>query len=48
MDKAIVAENATVGNNVTLGCGDEAEQCVKPAVYAFGLATIGGRKRNSG
>ena len=41
LDKAIVAENVTVGNHVTLGCGEEAENVLKPAVYAFGLATVG-------
>ena len=36
-----MAENVTVGNHVTLGCGEEAENVLKPAVYAFGLATVG-------
>ena len=41
MDKAIVAEDVTIGNNVVLGCGEEAPNIKKPAVYAFGIATIG-------
>ena len=43
LDKAIVAEDATVGNNVTIGCGEEAVNVLKPAVYAFGIATVGER-----
>ena len=31
----------TIGDNVTVGFGEEAENVLKPAVYAFGLATIG-------
>ena len=41
MDKAIVAEDVTIGNGVVLGCGEEAPNVKKPAVYAFGIATIG-------
>ena len=43
MDKSIVAEDVTIGDHVTLGCGEEAENVLKPAVYAFGIATIGER-----
>ena len=43
LDKAIVAEDVTVGNNVTIGCGEEAVNVLKPAVYAFGIATVGER-----
>ena len=43
MDKSIVAEDVTIGDHVTLGCGEEAEKVLKPAVYAFGIATIGER-----
>ena len=43
MDKAIVAEDVTIGNHVVLGCGEEAPNVVKPAVYSFGIATIGER-----
>ena len=43
MDKAIIAEDVVIGNHVTLGCGEEAPNVVKPAVYAFGIATIGER-----
>ena len=43
MDKAIVAEDVTIGNNVVIGCGEEVPNVLKPAVYAFGIATIGER-----
>ena len=43
MDKAIVAEDVTIGKNVTLGFGEEAPNVDKPAVYAFGIATVGER-----
>ena len=41
MDKAIVAEDVTIGQGVVLGCGEEAPNELKPAVYAFGIATVG-------
>ena len=41
LDKAILAEDVTVGDNVIIGCGEEAKNVLKPAVYAFGLATVG-------
>ena len=42
MDKAIVAEDVVIGKDVELGCGtEEAPNVLKPAVYAFGLATVG-------
>ena len=41
MDKAIVAEDVVIGNKVVVGCGEEAPNVLKPAVYAFGIATIG-------
>ena len=43
MNKAIIAEDVTIGNNVVLGCGEEAPNVLKPAVYAFGIATVGER-----
>ena len=43
LDKAIVAEDVVIGNKVTLGFGEEAANVLKPAVYAFGLATVGER-----
>ena len=43
MDKAIIADDVTIGNNVVLGCGEEAPNVLKPAVYAFGIATVGER-----
>ena len=42
MDNSIIAEDVIVGKNVVLGCGDEnTPNVLKPAVYAFGLVTIG-------
>ena len=41
LDRAIIAEDVTIGNNTVVGCGEEAKNVFKPAVYAFGLATIG-------
>lgn len=41
LNKAIIAEDVTIGDNVTVGFGEEAENVLKPAVYSFGLATIG-------
>ncbi len=41
VDKAIIAENVEVGKNAHLGVGEEAVNEMKPAVYAFGLVTIG-------
>lgn len=40
IDKAIIAENVTVGDNVVMGVGEEAPNVLKPAVYGFGLVTI--------
>ncbi|MGN8631595.1 glucose-1-phosphate adenylyltransferase [Blautia sp. HCP3S3_G3] len=41
MDKSIVAEDVVIGSRVVLGCGEEVPNVLKPAVYAFGIATIG-------
>ena len=41
MDKSIVAEDVVIGKNVVLGCGEEAPNVLKPAVYSFGIATVG-------
>ena len=41
LDKAIVAENVTVGNNVTLGAGEEVDNDTAPHIYNHGLVTIG-------
>ena len=43
MDKSIIAEDVAIGNHVVLGCGEEVPNVVKPAVYAFGIATVGER-----
>ncbi len=41
VDKAIIAENCDIGENVTLGIGSDIPNKLKPAVYSFGLVTIG-------
>lgn len=41
IEKGIIAENVEVGNNVRIGVGEEAPNVYKPAVYGWGLATIG-------
>ena len=39
--KAIVAERVQIGKNVKIGVGEEAPNVYKPAIYGWGLATIG-------
>ena len=41
VDKAVIAEDVTIGSNCKLGVGEEVPNKVKPDVYAFGLVTIG-------
>ena len=41
IDKAIIAENVEVGNNVVMGVGEEAPNVLKPKIYSFGLVTVG-------
>ena len=41
VDKAIIAEKCDIGENVTLGIGSDIPNKLKPAVYSFGLVTIG-------
>ncbi|OUP00388.1 glucose-1-phosphate adenylyltransferase [Sellimonas sp.] len=41
IDKAIIAENVKIGDNVTLGIGSDVPNKEKPAIYSFGLVTIG-------
>ena len=41
IEKAIIAEDTAVGNNVTIGIGSEAPNKMKPNIYSGGLATIG-------
>ena len=41
VDKAILAEDVTIGDECVIGTGEEAENVYKPQVYGFGLATIG-------
>mgnify|MGYP002094031888 CR=1 FL=1 len=40
MDKAIIAEMLLLENNVVLGCGEEAPNVLKPAVYALELLRL--------
>ena len=41
IDKSIVAESCEIGDRVTLGIGSDVPNKLKPAVYSFGLVTIG-------
>ena len=41
VDKAIIAENVTIGANAEVGFGDYAPSTYDPKVYQFELATIG-------
>ena len=41
IQKAIVAENVSVANGVTLGAGEEKENEIAPHIYNHGLVTIG-------
>lgn len=41
IDKAIIAERVEVGDGVTLGIGGDVPNKMKPAIYSFGLVTIG-------
>lgn len=45
IDKAIIAENTEIGKGCTLGTGSDAPNKLKPAVYSFGLVTIGENSR---
>lgn len=41
IDKSIIAEGCTVGNNVHTGVGDYAQSGLNPKVYTFDLVTVG-------
>ena len=41
IDKSIIAESCKIGDNVTLGIGSDVPNKLKPAIYSFGLVTIG-------
>ncbi len=41
IDKAIIAESVKVGEDVVMGAGEEAVNELKPAVYSFGIVTVG-------
>ncbi|MCH5345109.1 MAG: glucose-1-phosphate adenylyltransferase [Acetatifactor sp.] len=43
VDKAIVAENVQIGDNVKLGAGLEVENEMAPHIYNHGIATVGER-----
>ncbi len=41
INKAIIAENVVIGDNVKLGVGEEAENETAPHIYNHGLTTVG-------
>lgn len=41
INKAIIAENVVIGDNVQLGAGDEADNDTAPHIYNHGLVTVG-------
>lgn len=41
INKAIIAENVVIGDNVQLGTGDEADNDTAPHIYNHGLVTVG-------
>ena len=41
IDKAIIAENTKIGDHAVLGIGSDVSNRLKPAIYSFGLVTIG-------
>lgn len=41
IDKAIIAENSKIGDHAVLGIGSDVPNRLKPAIYSFGLVTIG-------
>ena len=41
INKAIIAENVEIGNNVKLGVGEEVENETDPHIYNHGLVTVG-------
>ena len=41
IDKAIIAENTKIGDHAVLGIGSDVPNRLKPAIYSFGLVTIG-------
>ena len=47
IDKGIIAENVTVGDNVVMGIGEDAPNKVKPNVYSFGLSNNRSKYSNS-
>ena len=41
VNKSIIAEDVTIGDNVELGVGEEVENIKLPKIYNSGLVTIG-------
>lgn len=41
IDKAIIAENTKIGDHAVLGIGSDVPNRLKPAIYSFGIVTIG-------
>ena len=39
--KAIIAEDVVIGNNVTLGTGEEVTNETDPTIYTNGIVTVG-------
>ena len=41
IDRAIIAEDTVIGDNVVIGIGSDVPNKMKPNIYSGGLATIG-------
>ena len=41
IERAIIAENVKIGNDVSIGFGDERPSGLEPKIYNSGLVTIG-------
>ncbi len=41
IEKAVIAENCKIGDRVTFGIGSDVPNKSKPAIYSFGLVTVG-------
>lgn len=43
IEKAIIAEDCVLGDNITMGVGEEAPSELNESVYSFGLVTVGAK-----
>lgn len=43
IEKAIIAEDCVLGDNITMGAGEEAPSELNESVYSFGLVTVGAK-----